>query len=101
MICVLGNFASKDFGIFLRNFCGHFAETVIFRCKLTSIAEVCGDDESAHKPHRNMPKSWLVKLPIYLSIYLSLSLYIYIYIFVYIYMILHYISLSLYIYIYT
>ena len=30
----------------------------------TSIAEICADDESAQKLHRQLTKSWLVKFPV-------------------------------------
>ena len=54
-------------GTFLRDslwkFCGElprFAETDIFPCKMT---EICGDDVSAQKLCREVPKSCLVKFP--------------------------------------
>ena len=67
----LGNFASQNFGIFLRSFCKSFAENCgdlrrlsFFHNKMIqSIAENCGDEESAQKLRRKMSKSWLVKFP--------------------------------------
>ena len=61
---VLGNFASQYFDIRLRNFCGSLRRLSFSTIKRpTSIAEICGDDESAQKLRREIYKSWLVKFP--------------------------------------
>ena len=65
-----GNFASQDFSL-LRDSCGSSTENCadlremsFFPLKWpTSIAEICGDDESAQKLRRKTSTSWLVKFP--------------------------------------
>ena len=67
----LGNSASQDFDICLRDSGGSFAENGGDLARLscstvkwpTSIAEICGDDESAQTLRRNISKYWLVKFP--------------------------------------
>ena len=67
----LGNFVSKDSDICLRIICGSFAENCGDSRRLsfstvkwpTSIAEICGDEESAPKVSRKITRSWLVKFP--------------------------------------
>ena len=52
----------------LHDLCGSFAE-ICGDCNFphvkgpTSISEICGDDESAQKPHRKISKSWLAQFP--------------------------------------
>ena len=57
-VLTVDNFASQDFDICLRNYFGRFVENCgdlrilsFSKVKLpNSIAEMCGDDESAPKP---------------------------------------------------
>ena len=70
-----GNSASWDFYVFLRSFCGsfaenyrdlqRFAETVIFLCEITKVLRRF---EKTTNPRNNSAdkhiKSWLVKFPI-------------------------------------
>ena len=47
----------------LRKYCGESRRMSFIRVRRpTSIAEICGDDESAQRLQKNI-KSWLVKFP--------------------------------------
>ena len=91
--------------MFLHSLRDHFTENCRYLWRLplspvkwpTSIAEVCGDDESAQELHRQMATSWLVKFPsphicvhihIYIYMYV-LYVCIYTHIYIYIYMYIH------------
>ena len=77
LFCQLGNFASQNFGIFLRSFCRSIAENCgdlrrlsFFPHKMAQrIAENCGDEESAQKLRRKISKSWLAKFPTIMYIF--------------------------------
>ena len=67
----LGDVASRGFDMCLRNSCGSFAEYYGDLRRLsfshvawpTSIAEICGDNESTQKLRRQISNSWLMKFP--------------------------------------
>ena len=64
----IGNFASQDFDICLRNLCEQLAENCgLYFNSLEKYQQVlrrfCGDGESAQKVRRQMSESWLVKIP--------------------------------------
>ena len=63
----LGNFASQDLYVFLRNcwkFCRELRRLSCSPVKLSKrIAEICADDESAQKLCRKTTNSWLVEFP--------------------------------------